>query len=118
MPADPIGMAFDLNFCLRLLIEAGGSDLHLKVPAPPVMRVDGNMRPIEGLSGLTREDTDGAVREMLDDPRKLEEFLEENEVDFSYSIPGVARFRVNAFKQRGSTSLVIRAIPVDIRSID
>jgi twitching motility protein PilT len=115
---DLVGMALDLNFCLRHLIESGGSDLHLKVPAAPVMRVDGAMRPIDGLPGLTRQDTDGAVREMLDDPRKLQEFEEENEVDFSYSIPGVARFRVNAFKQRGSTSLVIRAIPVDIRSID
>src|SRR5919197_1785563 len=111
-------MAFDLDYCLRHLIEAGGSDLHLKVPAPPVMRVDGVMRPIKGLARLTREDTDGAVREMLDDPNKLAEFAEDNEVDFSYSIPGIARFRVNAFKQRGSTSLVIRAIPVDIRSID
>ena len=111
-------MAFDLDFCLRHLVEAGGSDLHLKVPAQPVMRVDGAMRPIEHLARLTREDTDGAVREMLDDPVKLEEFEQEFEVDFSYSIPGVARFRVNAFKQRGSTSLVIRAIPVDIRSID
>src|SRR5262249_24892846 len=100
------------------LIESGGSDLHLKVPAPPVMRVDGAMRPIEGLARLTREDTDGAVLEMLDDPNKLAEFAEDNEVDFSYSIPGVARFRVNAFKQRGPTSLVIRAIPVDIRTID
>src|ERR1041384_3180599 len=111
-------MAFDLDHCLRHLMESGGSDLHLKVPAPPVMRVDGVMRPIDGLPRLTREDTDGAVRQMLDDPRKLQEFVEDNEVDFSYSIPGVARFRVNAFKQRGSTSLVIRAIPVDIRSID
>jgi len=111
-------MAFDLDHCLRLLVEAGGSDLHLKVPAPPVMRIDGAMRPIEGLGRLTREDTDGAVAEMLDDPLKLKEFQEEFEVDSSYSIPGIARFRVNAFKQRGSTSLVIRAIPVDIRSID
>ncbi len=111
-------MAFDLDHCLRLLVEAGGSDLHLKVPAPPVMRIDGAMRPIEGMARLTREDTDGAVAEMLDDPQKLREFQEEFEVDFSYSIPGIARFRVNAFKQRGSTSLVIRAIPVDIRSID
>ena len=111
-------MGFDLDYCLRHLIESGGSDLHLKVPAPPVMRVDGAMRPIEGLARLTREETDGAVREMLDDPNKLKEFVEDNEVDFSYSIPGVARFRVNAFKQRGSTSLVIRAIPVDIRTID
>src|SRR5215210_5940192 len=72
--ADLVRMAFDLNFCLRHLIESGGSDLHLKVPAPPVMRVDGDMRRIEGLPGLTREDTDNAVREMLGDPRKLEEF--------------------------------------------
>jgi twitching motility protein PilT len=76
------------------------------------------MRPLEGMAVLTQQDTDDAVREMLDDHRKLEEFADEHEVDFSYSIPGVARFRVNAFKQRGSTSLVIRAIPVEIRTID
>ncbi|MEA2248033.1 MAG: twitching motility protein PilT [Solirubrobacteraceae bacterium] len=111
-------MAFDLHFCLRHLVESGGSDLHLKVPAPPVMRIDGEMRAIEGLATLTGQDTDDALHEMLDDHRKREEFADENEVDFSYSIPGVARFRVNAFKQRGSTSLVIRAIPVEIRTID
>jgi twitching motility protein PilT len=111
-------MAFDLDYCLRLLVESGGSDLHLKVPAPPVMRIDGVMRRIENLARLSREDTDGAVLAMLDEPARLKEFAEENEVDFSYSIPGVARFRVNAFKQRGSTSLVIRAIPVDIQTID
>src|SRR3954471_20129621 len=116
--ADFPGMGFDLNFCLRHLIEAGGSDLHLKVPAPPVMRVDGAMRPIDGLPRLTGEETEGAVRQMLDDPSKLSEFTEDNEVDFSYSIPGVARFRVNAFTQRGSTSVVIRAIPVNVGSID
>ena len=82
-------MGFDLNLCLRHLIEQGGSDLHLKVPAPPVMRIDGLMRPIDGLPRLTGEDTDGAVRQMLDDPNKLAEFAEDNEVDFSYSIPGV-----------------------------
>jgi len=80
-------MAFDLDYCLRHLIESGGSDLHLKVPAPPVMRVDGVMRPIDGLARLMGEDTDGAVRQMLDDPSKLAEFAEDNEVDFSYSIP-------------------------------
>jgi twitching motility protein PilT len=111
-------MAFDLDYCLRNLIEAGGSDLHLKVPAPPVMRVDGAMRRIDGAAPLTGEDTLAAVHQMLDDPAKLREFQEENEVDFSYSIPGIARFRVNAFRQRGSVSLVIRAIPVDIRTID
>jgi twitching motility protein PilT len=111
-------MSFDLHFCLGHLIEKGGSDLHLKVPAPPVMRIDGSMEPIQGLSPLTPDETERAVREMLHDPVKLEEFSEEGEVDFAYSIPGVARFRCNAFRQRGSVSLVIRAIPVSIKTID
>jgi twitching motility protein PilT len=109
---------FDLDFCLRHLIEQGGSDLHLKVPAPPVIRIDGQMHPIEGLSVLTPEDTERAVLHMLDDPPKLEEFAREYEVDFAYSIPGLARFRVNAFRQRGSASLVIRAIPVSIQTVE
>jgi twitching motility protein PilT len=111
-------MSLDLDFCLRHLIECGGSDLHLKVPAPPVMRIDGQMEPIEDMARLTPEDTERAVLHMLDDPPKLEEFTEECEVDFAYSIPGLARFRVNAFRQRGSASLVIRAIPVSIKSVE
>jgi twitching motility protein PilT len=114
----PMLMSFDLDFCLRHLIDQGGSDLHLKVPAPPVIRIDGHMHPIEGLPVLAPEDTERAVLHMLDDPPKLDEFANENEVDFAYSIPGLARFRVNAFRQRGSASLVIRAIPVSIRTVE
>ncbi len=110
-------MSFDLHFCLHYLIEHGGSDLHLKVPSSPVIRVDGSMTPIDGLAPLTPEDTEGAVQEMLADPTKLQEFTDEGEVDFAYSIPGLARFRCNAFRQRGSVSVVVRAIPVSIKSI-
>ncbi|MGZ4268592.1 MAG: type IV pilus twitching motility protein PilT [Solirubrobacteraceae bacterium] len=111
-------MAFDLHYCLHHLIQQGGSDLHLKIPAPPMMRVRGEMRPVEGLSPLGQQDTEDAVREMLDDPAKLDEFASAGEVDFAYSIPGLARFRVNAFRQRSSASLVIRAIPVSIKTVD
>ena len=55
---------------------------------------------------------------MLHDPNKLAEFEAENEVDFSYSLEGLARFRVNAFHQRGTVSVVMRAIPVNIKSVD
>ena len=110
-------MSFDLHFCLHHLIEHNGSDLHLKVPAAPVMRIDGSMQPIDGLAPLTPEDTERAVHEMLTDADKLHEFREEGEVDFAYSIPGLARFRCNAFRQRGSVSVVVRAIPVSIKSI-
>jgi twitching motility protein PilT len=110
---------FDLQAALRRLVEAGGSDLHLKVPSVPLMRLDGELRPVlEGAAPLTPEDTAGAVRAMLDDPAKLAEFDAEHEVDFSYAIEGVARFRVNAFQQRGTVSLVCRAIPIAIRTID
>ncbi len=77
-------------------------------------RIDGALRPIEGLPPLTAEETQGAVQQMLHDPAKLREFADDNEVDFSYAIEGVARFRVNAFRQRGDASIVARAIPIYI----
>ncbi|HEV2723868.1 MAG TPA: PilT/PilU family type 4a pilus ATPase, partial [Thermoleophilaceae bacterium] len=64
------------------------------------------------------EDTEQIFRAMLTDPSKLAEFEEDNEVDFSYSISGLARFRVNAFRQRGSISIVCRAIPFEIKAVD
>ena len=118
MSADPRSMAFDINAHLRYLVERGGSDLHLKVPAPPIIRLDGQMQPVEGAPPITAEDTLSALHAMLQDPKKLQEFADDNEVDLSYSLPGLARFRVNAFRQRGSVSIVIRAIPVSIRTIE
>jgi twitching motility protein PilT len=111
-------MTFELDVCLRHLVERGGSDLHLKVPAPPTIRLDGHMHAIDGVDALTPQDTERAVREMLHDPAKLEEFAGEGEVDFAYSIAGLARFRVNAFRQRASVSIVVRAIPVAIKTIE
>ena len=108
---------FDIDNALCTLVALGGSDLHLKVQGPPLTRVDGELRPIEGAGQLTPEDTETAVRTMLADPAKLQELADEHEVDFSYSISGVARFRVNAFRQRGSLSLVCRAIPHTIRTV-
>jgi twitching motility protein PilT len=108
---------FDIDNALCTLVQLGGSDLHLKVKTPPLTRVDGELRPIEGAPPMAPEDTETAVATMLHDPIKLKELSEEFEVDFSYSISGVARFRVNAFRQRGTLSLVARAIPHSIRSV-
>jgi twitching motility protein PilT len=109
---------FDIDAALRALVEAEGSDLHLKVPAPPLARVHGNLRPLhpdaERLSG---EVTEQILRSILPED-KVEEFDTDSEVDFAYSLPGVARFRVNAFRQRGTVSLVLRAIPVSIKSVE
>jgi twitching motility protein PilT len=115
-PTDP-ALVFDIDNALRTLVEVGGSDLHLKVPVPPLTRLDGELRPIDGADPLTPADTETAVATMLTDPVKLKELADEHEADFSYSVPGVARFRVNAFRQRGSLSLVCRAVPHTIRTI-
>jgi twitching motility protein PilT len=109
---------FDIDAALRQLIEQEGSDLHIKVPSPPITRIDGELRPLAGAEPLGPEDTDRALRQILTDPKLLEEFDREGEVDFAYSIPGVSRFRVNAFRQRGSTSIAARAIPYQVRTID
>jgi twitching motility protein PilT len=109
---------FDVDECLRHLIQVEGSDLHLKVPLAPTVRVHGKLGPIEDMEGLKPDDTNAALRHMVQDHEKLDEFDREGEVDFAYAIPGLARFRVNAFRQRGSISLVCRAIPFSIRTVD
>jgi twitching motility protein PilT len=109
---------FDIDQALRFLVDQEGSDLHVKVPAPPIVRVHGELRPIQGAGALRAEDTEAALRQILTDPEKLAEFERDGEVDFSYSISGVSRFRVNAFRQRGSTSIACRAIPFQVRTIE
>ena len=111
-------MAFDLDHALRYLIAAEGSDLHLKVPSYPLIRLHGHLEAIPGTERLYPEDTERALAEMLNDSEKVSEFDAENEVDFSYAVEGLGRFRVNAFRQRGSVSIVMRAIPVVIKSVD
>ena len=109
---------FDVLAALNELVEKEGSDLHLKVGSAALYRVQGELTLDPGAASLTAEDTEGALRTLLSDPMKLEEFAQEHEVDFSYEIQDVARFRINAFMQRGVISLVCRAIPHRISSIE
>ena len=110
---------FDLSAALDRVTEWGGSDLHLKHGSPPLIRLHGELQPIPSTSELTPEETERALEQMLTEPSKLQEFDAEGEVDFSYEHRGdhCARFRVDA-RQLGGTSLVCRAIPDHIRSIE
>ena len=81
-------------------------------------RIHGVLEPIPNTEPLTPEDTDGALEHILHDPNLLAEFGDVGEADFSYEVPGVSRFRVNAFRQRGHVSIVCRAIPFQVRTID
>ena len=102
---------------LDYLVTKGGSDLHLTAGSSPLVRLHGGLIPIPGTPELTAEDTQEVLDSFLSDPEKKQEFVEDNEVDFSFELDGVARFRVNAYRQRGSVSMVLRAIPFTIRTI-
>src|SRR5436190_1173828 len=108
---------FDVEQALRELVEKGGSDLHLKAGSAPLFRVNGSLAIDEGAPQLGAEDTEGALHQVLSDEDKLREFAAEYEVDFSFEIEGVARFRINAFRQRGLVSMACRAIPHKISTI-
>ena len=109
---------FDVKAALRELVAKDGSDLHLKVGSAPLFRVHGELTLDAGSPSLERADTEQALRDLLTDEHKLDEYEQEHEVDFSYEIEGVARFRINAFQQRETTSMVCRAIPHRISTIE
>ncbi len=107
---------FEIESALRSLVERGGSDLHVKVGSPAMGRIEGHLGPLwPDSEPLTAEDTEAGFAQIAPE-RTREEFSAEGEADFAYAIPGVGRFRVNAFRQRGSVSLACRAIPFEIRS--
>jgi twitching motility protein PilT len=106
-----------LNELLTILIERRGSDLHLKVNQPPVIRVDGTLYRLEGRLPFADED----LREMLQailTQEEAEEFDRDLELDLSYTLPGHGRFRVNYFQQKGFIGGVMRHIPFEIPTID
>ena len=108
----------DLADTLQELVDRGGSDLHLHAGNSPLARIDGRLRPMHPESpALTGREMEDVVRSILPEAR-VKEFENEAELDFAYAIPGLARFRVNAFKQRGSVTVVMRALPYSIPSLE
>jgi twitching motility protein PilT len=111
-------LVFDIDTALRQTVELAGSDLHAKVGSPPMARVHGELQPLEGYETLNSEDTEAALETILKDPRAHAEFNEVGEADFAHAIRGLSRFRVNAFRQRGSVSIACRAIPFQVKTVD
>ena len=103
---------------LRALVDLGGSDLHCKTGSPPRVRIDGRLRKLQA-SVLGSADTEAMVGEVLRDrPDLWDEYQRTNEADFAYSVPGLGRFRVNAFRARGSAGLVFRRVSVGAIGIE
>ncbi len=106
----------DLDRLLRVLAELEGSDLHLKAGAPPRVRVDGALRTLDDEPSFSAAET-GAIAEAMMPPQVLETFRRHHEADFAYSVPGLGRFRTNAFYQRGSVALAMRRVRTNAATI-
>src|SRR4051794_16496818 len=106
-----------INDLLSLVIEWHGSDLHLTAASPPVVRVNGDLRPIPDMPTLNGSQIRQMVYSILTQKQR-EKFENELELDTSYALPGKGRFRVNVFLQRDSVGCVMRAIPYDVIDFD
>jgi twitching motility protein PilT len=95
---------------LQILVETGGSDLHVKAGGPAYVRIDGDLKPVTALPPLSQIDTERFAKAMMDERTTETFFVEQREADFAYSVSGVGRFRVNAFRQRGSVGIVCRRV--------
>ncbi len=119
-PATPDSVSGDpkqfVEDLLHLTVALGGSDLHLTAGIAPCIRVHGSLRPAEGFAMLTGHDTAAMMKSILT-PEQWERFERDQELDTSYAIPDLSRFRVNVFVQRGSVGAVMRTIPHHIRSL-
>jgi twitching motility protein PilT len=110
-------MALDFAGVLTRMVEVKASDVHLSPGFPPAVRVRGRIVPLDDCSPLTPQETREIVYAILNDAQR-KRFENEQQLDLAYSIPGVARFRVNVFFQRGAISAAFRHIPTEILSLE
>ena len=109
----------DFHRLLEQAVEAGATDVHLKVDRPPMLRCDGAVVPLEKWPVLTEHDLEGVVEQICAPLHgKLEAFHASGDLDVAYTNDGLPRFRVNAFRQRGSISLAMRVIPREVPTFE
>lgn len=106
-----------IELLLEEVVKKKGSDLHLQVGLPPMLRVDGALIPVTGAEALTEESLEALVFAILDEDQK-QILLKDKEFDFSFAFGDLGRFRVNAFHERGNLAAALRLIPNEILSIE
>ena len=110
-------MATDINTLLHRAVELGASDLHLKVGSFPMARIHGHLKPVAEDSKLGHEDLVEMAAAIMPAAHR-QKFKDAQEVDLAYSVPGLGRFRCNVFQQRGTIGMVLRVIPVQVKTVD
>ncbi len=114
-PLPAIGAAFDYRSVLRQMLEQNASDLHLKVGCAPTLRVNGELRNL-AMSPM-RSDDMKTLADQIMPPKRQKEFAEAKEADFALGVPGIGRFRVNAYQQRGTIAYAFRIVPFQAHTI-
>ena len=107
----------DLNDILKIALKGGASDIHLKPGLPPMFRVDGALVPLKNSERLVPDDLQKMAYALMN-PLQKARFEETRETDLAYGIPGLGRFRVNVFQQRGTVGIVFRVIPFGVKTIE
>jgi len=107
----------ELNEILKIALQGGASDIHLKAGLPPMFRIDGSLVPLKDAQRLPPETITKMAFGIMNAYQR-EKYGQYNELDMAYGVPGLGRFRVNVFQQRGTTGMVLRVIPFKIMSID
>jgi twitching motility protein PilT len=107
----------ELNDILSVALKARASDIHLNAGLPPIFRIDGALRTLPKAPRIGPDLTEKIAHDIMSERQQLR-VAEVQEVDLAYGVPGLGRFRVNAFSQRGSVSLVFRAIPFEIKGVE
>ncbi len=107
----------DIISLLHLAKSKSASDLHLVVASPPVLRINGKLKPLNNMAPLTGDDVEQIFNQITSEADR-EKFHRRPELDFSYAITGIGRFRCNVAKQLGTISIVIRLLPINIPTID
>jgi len=110
-------VALNLDEILKIALKGGASDIHLKSGLPPMFRVDGALVPLKNGERLMSEDIQKMAFSIMNPVQKTR-FEEYREADLAYGIPGLGRFRVNVFQQRGTVGIVFRVIPFGVKTID
>ncbi len=107
----------ELNDILKVALKGGASDIHCKAGLPPMFRVDGALVPLKNGERMLPETLKKMAFSIMN-PVQRERFETEHEADLAYGIPGLGRFRVNVFQQRGTIGIVFRVIPFSVKTID
>jgi twitching motility protein PilT len=107
---------FDFKEAITDLVQRNGSDLHLKVGRPPMVRVTGDLIPLD--QAPLKPEQLKALAEQIMTPRQVKEFAEMKESDFAIGVPGLGRFRTNVYQQRGTLAFVFRAIPYEVKNVE